>query len=316
MEFDSNLVSKCYGVNMDTFIWTEAIGCGEILRPCLNSYLAHHTQPIHVIGYEEDLVDIPNDSRVIKLEIPNQSIKLSREDLEEAYKFGHKGTALLWSKLITNRNEKYFVHLDADNIFLREVVSLVTERLEDGYVLVGTRRPYRKRVSGGSRFSNFIHFIQRDVVNTNCFGFNRELIDLSEKSLQDFIEGRSRNRIKSRIIPVIDFFDRVSFYLAKKGKIFYLDSQMQRRHGTHNYDGDIEKGLISFSAVGSGAAFMKNGAVNTSESYIQYAKEAYSLYSFYLLGKDTGFAMQNSPYLVNKLKRLNVDTWSLEEMGE
>lgn len=301
---------------METFIWTEAIGCGEILVPCLASYLAHHHQPIHVIGYKEDLEHLPIDPRIVKFEIPNQSLKLSRSELEDAYKFGHKGTALLWTKLISNRPEKYFVHLDADNIFLREVVSLVTEKLEQGYVLVGTRRPYRNRVSGGSKFSNFVHFIQRDVVNTNCFGFNRELINLAEKRLQDYIEGRSRNRVKSRLIPVIDFFDRVSFHLAKKGRIFYLDSEKQQKHGRHNYEGLIEKGLISFSAVGSGSAFMKKETVTTSESYINYAKEAYSLYSFYLLGKDTGFRMQHSPYLVGKLKRLNKNTWTLEEESE
>jgi hypothetical protein len=34
------------------------------------------------------------------------------------------------------------------------------------------------------------------------------------------------------------------------------------------------------------------------------------------LGKDTGFRMQNSPYLVSKLKRLNKNTWTLEEESE
>lgn len=300
---------------METFIWTEALGCGEILIPCLNSYLTHHDQPIHVIGFEEDLKGLPVDPRIIKLEIPSQQLELSRKALEDAYRYGHKGTALLWSRLILKRSEKYFVHLDADNIFLREVVSLVTDKLTEGYALVGTRRPYRNRVSGGSRFSNLIHFIQRDVVNTNVFGFNRNLVDLPAVRLQDFIEGRSRNRLKSRLIPVIDFFDRVSFYLAKKGSIYYLDSVNQKKHGSHNYEGEIEKGLISFSAVGSGAAFMKNGLVETSESYINYAKEAYSLYSHYLLGKETGFKMQDSPYLVEKLKRLDKNTWTLEEVS-
>ena len=55
-----NTYKKMYGeLEMSSkknfFIWTEAIGCGEILPPMINSYLMHHDYPLNVFLCNEDL---------------------------------------------------------------------------------------------------------------------------------------------------------------------------------------------------------------------------------------------------------------------
>ena len=98
------MTTSFYDVVMQSFIWTEAVGCGEILHPCLESYLEHHKEPIHVFGYLEDLVNIPKSTQIIPMVIQDQpsepvrGMNLSFEkELRSAYQNGHEGTALLWA---------------------------------------------------------------------------------------------------------------------------------------------------------------------------------------------------------------------------
>ena len=305
--------------NMDMevpFIWTEALGCGEILDPMIRSYLAHHETPIHVIGYESDLKDLPKENRVIPMVIDDKgkNLNLKRSEIQLAYQSGHKGTALLWTKIIKSRREDILVHLDADNIFLGDVLSLLLEPMQKGYSITGTRRPYRYRLSGSSFLHKTIHHFRRDCVNTHSFAFNRKHIELREEVVMSFIEGRGRNKFSPYILPVIDFFDNLTFYLARKGKgAFYLDSESQSRHGHHTRYGTMESRLISFAAVGSGSAFYKNPSAKTSESYKDFALRSYSLFSKYLLDKDIDYPMLESPYLVDLLSRLDKSTWTLKK---
>lgn len=300
--------------SLTPFVWMEALGCGELLEAATQSYLAHHDIPIHVIGFAEDLAMLSANDLIIPLVIDSNpgTLGVTDEEIKEAYKFGHKGTALLWSKLIVNRPEDLLIHLDADNIFVGEVLSPILDSLKAGYAVVGTRRPYRNRVARGGRFAGFIHYFRRDCVNTHCFGFNKTLISLREESIFDFIEGRARNKYTPRILPIIDFFDRMTFYLARKGGIFYLDSESQDPHGQHFRTGRIESNLISFSAVGSGIAFYKNKSVQTSPTYIDFAIGSYSLYSKYVIGKLIDYPPMDSPYLIGLLERLNKENWTLQ----
>ena len=41
-------------MNQDVFIWTEAFNCGEILPPMVQSYLAHHAEPLNIFASEKD----------------------------------------------------------------------------------------------------------------------------------------------------------------------------------------------------------------------------------------------------------------------
>ena len=104
----------------DVFIWTEAYNCGEILNPMLNSYIRHNKYPINIFGTENDLAYIKTQSPLLKhqnLKNTKGLIKIENRILQK-YKHGHKGTAELWSHIITNRPEKYYLHLDSDTIFL------------------------------------------------------------------------------------------------------------------------------------------------------------------------------------------------------
>jgi hypothetical protein len=133
-----------------------------------------------------------------------------------------------------------------------------------------------------------------------------------------FIEGRGRNKISPYILPVIDFFDNLTFYLARRGKgVFYLDSDLQSRHGHHSRYGVMESRLISFAAVGSGSAFYKNPMAKTSDSYKEFAISSYSLFSKHLLGKDVDYPILESTYLLGLLDRLDKKTWTLRKaVGE
>jgi hypothetical protein len=299
------------------FIWMEALGCGELLAAATSSYLAHHDQPLHVIGYHEDLISIKKHELIIPIEINSEKGEIDLTDLEAkaAYQYGHRGTALLWSKLILHRKEDFLIHLDADNIFVGEILSPILEALNNGYAVTGTRRPYRYRFAKGGKFAGFIHFFRRDCVNTHCFGFNRSLVGLRERSIFDFIEGRARNKYTPRILPIIDFFDRMTFYLARRGGVFYQDSNNQEPHGHHSRLGRIESNLISFSAVGSGIAFYKNRSVTTSATYIDFAIKSYALYSKYVIGKVIDYEVMESPYLIQLLERLDKQNWKLLPEG-
>jgi hypothetical protein len=299
------------------FIWMEALGCGELLEAATSSYLAHHDQPLHVIGYHEDLLNLKKHELIIPIEINSEKGEINLTDFEAkaAYQYGHRGTALLWSKLILHRDEDYLIHLDADNIFVGEILSPIFTALNNGYAVTGTRRPYRYRVARGGKFAGFVHFFRRDCVNTHCFGFNRSLVGLREQSIFDFIEGRARNKYTPRILPIIDFFDRMTFYLARKGGVFYQDASHQKPHGHHSRLGRIESNLISFSAVGSGIAFYKNRSVTTSATYIDFAIKSYALYSKYVIGKVIDYEIMDSPYLIQLLERLDKQNWKLLPEG-
>jgi hypothetical protein len=203
------------------------------------------------------------------------------------------------------------IHLDSDSIFLGDVVRSIIEKLDAGNAIVGTRRPYRKRQNRKMNYFSMMHYFQPDAVNTHCFGFNRSLIEIKQELLIGLIVGRAKNRFIQRLYPVIDFFDRITFYLRGKGGIYYLDSPDQSRSGSHDRNGPIESSMISFAAVGSGCAYYKNPASATSESYKDFAISSYALYSAYLLDKKIDYPMLDSPFLVNQLQSLNKLTWTL-----
>jgi hypothetical protein len=224
---------------------------------------------------------------------------------------GHNGTALLWEKVITTAKTPYLIHLDADTVFLGDVVSKITDKLELGYTIVGTRRPYRNSQAKKNALNNILLYMRRDAVNTHCFGFNKESISIESTKLRQAINGQGRNRLSQRVFPVIDFFDRVTFNLARKGKIFYLDSSSQGKYGIHTREGDLESKMISFAAVGSGCSFYKNPLAQSSPTYKEFALASYSLYSSWLLETNIEIDPLDSPFLTEKLSKLNKTNWTL-----
>lgn len=296
----------------DPYIWTEALGCGEILPPMLASYLHHHELPIHVFIYTEDLEFLPKDNRVIPVlmtESKNSIIK--RSALEAAFSTGHAGTALLWARIIHTVRSQNLIHLDADTVFTGNVVNLLL-RYKQNASVVGSRRPYRNS-SARKGFRKLQLRFRPDAVNTHCFLFDPNLLEMNEKSLVNSILAKERSFLNKIFHPVLDFFDPVTFQLKKTGGIHYMDSAHQGKHGTYSREGDLESRMISFSAVGSGSSIYKGKSTVSSETYREFALQSYALYSKYLLDKSLDLPVLESKFLIEKLNRLNKKSWLLED---
>ena len=294
------------------YVWTEALGCAEILPPMLSSYSKHHNIQIHVFVYEEDLHYVSNLNGVVPVVINNSEESLvNKTVLSEAYREGHKGTALLWSHVIDVNKGAFLIHLDADTIFLGDVVSEILDGLTISGI-TGTRRPYRRTVSRNN--ARKLHlFLRPDAVNTHAFGFRNDLNRLSRLELFDRILARNRSFPQRLFFPTIDFFDPITFYLRRKIGIHYLDSKDQSRSGEYSRYGNFEKKMISFAAVGSGYSFFHGFSKAPSRTYEEFAISSYSLYSKYLLGKEIEAAPLKSDYLEDQLKKLDVSSWAIGE---
>lgn len=308
--------------DVSIFIWTEALGCGPILSPMLKSFLTHHRFEIHVIGYSDDLTDLPKSKQIIpitiddKYELSNmKEVGTCAKELKSSYRLGHNGTATLWASLISTRTETFMIHLDSDTVFLGDVVTPILDCLKEGFNIVGTRRPYRRRLSGSTILSRVQHWFRRDAVNTHAFGFKRHEISYPRNQLIQMINGNSRVRIINKLFPVIDFFDRVTFIISRKGSIWYLDSIDQTPSGSHNRNGDFESKMISFSAVGSGYAFFHGNSISPSKSYEDFAIASYALYAKHLLQDDINAEPLDSEFLLEKLEKLDKRSWTLSKKG-
>lgn len=293
-----------------TYIWTEALGCGEILSPMLSSFLHHNAFPINVFIYEEDLKFLPEDPRIIPQIISNISGTLpNRAELEQAFARGHEGTALLWAHIIKNEYNRKLIHLDADSIFLGDVI---TPLLEAGtnFAAVGSRRPYRHSTAR-KKIRKLHLFFTPDALNTHCFLFDPSALHLELSELKRLILAKNRTLAEKIFLPTIDFFDPIVFIIRKKGGIYYLDSDNQSRHGNYSRYGPFESKMISFAAVGTGSAIYKGKTIVASDSYKKFALASYALYSKFLLRKDLNLDVLDSQFLVERLNQLDMHTWEL-----
>jgi hypothetical protein len=115
---------------------------------------------------------------------------------------------------------------------------------------------------------------------------------------------------RTSILPVVDFFDPITFeLLMKRRKVKYFDVDTESVSQSRNLN--FVNKRISFAAVGSGINFYKNPEVTTSEGYRNFALASYSLYSKYLLGRTLSIPPLKAPDLVKKLERLDLKTWTL-----
>jgi hypothetical protein len=294
------------------YIWTEALGCAEILSPMLKSYVTHNDQPIHVYIYKEELHKLPVHHCIKPVVVSdNDEAGNMRSYISEGYKKGHLGTARLWAHIIKAQPHDYFIHLDADSIFLDNVISILANKVIH-YGVVGSRRPYRH--SATKRKLNLLPLLwMPDAVNTHCVAFKNIFENMQTEELTCLILARERGIIKKVFFPVIDFFDPLTFILRGKFGIFYLDSNTQARSGKYSRYGDFESRMISFAAVGSGCAFSKGTARSNSKSYEEFAMASYALYAKYLLHQDVGIKPLKSDYLEGLLMKLDTSTWTLSK---
>jgi len=293
------------------------MGCGEILRPMLLSFAAHHSTKylIHVLVYEEDLAFIPKLDCVIPVVVSAGPLSvIDRNEVELAYTRGHRGTALAWTRLIAKRDESLMIHLDSDSVFLDDVVTEIFGYLRTGYAIVGPRRPYRH----GPKMPFPQQFFKQwmpDAVHTYAFGFNRELLaGTNQKNFSSLIFGAKPKSLESIIRPNLDFFDRATRLLSKEKRgIRYLDDQ-KGVHGKHSYASNFDRKMISFSAVGSGCAFSKRGVPDSvSKSYGEFALASYGLYASHLLGEVREGPHLQNPWIESQLEKLDTSSWSIVE---
>lgn len=300
-------------MNSNVFIWTEAYNCGELLNPFLSSYLEHHHHAINVYGSNDDLDMISIKSALIKkcsLSASKQSEIIQTERrIIKGYEKGHVGTSILWAHLIKTRTEQYLLHLDADTIFLGDVISLFFEdNRYKNYKLMGSRRPYLNRTYRKKGIDSFLLNRRLDVVNTDCFLFDRHYVSRwHTRLLEKRIQGK-----RTSLAPVVDFFDPISFEIMRKGgSVYYLDSPDLGFHGVTNYDSPIFERRINFAAVGSGINFYKNPMVKVAEGYRNFALSSYATYAKYLLDLDIGINPHDDVELNTRLKSLDRENWRL-----
>lgn len=302
-----------YKSDNNLFIWTEAFNCGELLLPFLKSYLQHNDHEINVYAFKSDLEKITfYHPKVILHDLEGITFKKkSFVDLViQSYKKGHLGTAILWSWLIKTRAENNLVHLDADTIFIDNIVRDFQIAIASGFDLAGSRRPYRFRGYRKTGIDGWLLNNRKDCLNTDCFYFNKSKLKMIPFFwLVRMIRGR-----RTGLLPVVDFFDPIVFrLLRKKRKILYLDSPNGGFYAKNNPNSEFHAKRISFAAVGSGINFYKNPEIVTSTGYKSFALSSYSLYSEYILGIKIPVDPLRDHALQKKLEKLDNEKWDLSK---
>jgi hypothetical protein len=296
----------------DVFIWTEAFNCGELLTPFLSSYVKYHNQPINVFGSKKDLDLISvNSPLIIRREFSKTDTNQVRveENILKGYKKGHKGTSILWTHLIKERKESYLLHIDADTLFLGDVISHFCENdHKRDFDLLGTRRPYMWRGYRKTGLDGVLLNNRPDTVNTDCFMFDRRLVQKTHKWL---LERKIRGK-RTGFLPVVDFFDPIAFDIIKKGgEVYYLDSPNAGRSAKTNFESEIFNKRINFAAVGSGINFYKNPEIVVPIGYKNFALSSWATYAKYILDIDLNIEIHTDYELISRLKRLDKINWKL-----
>lgn len=260
------------------FIFTEAYDCGLILKKCLESFFKYHPDEIvNVFGTSNDFKELGKFKNVEYIEMSED------QELRECFKHGHMGTAHIGARVITefSKDSNYVIHFDSDLIFKKESISLLKNKINEGYDLIGPRRCYKNNMNNRTDLSEL-----SDVSQTYFYAFNKNKITY-----------RNFNELRQMIVgyhnplghPILDYFDPVSFDILKNGgKIFFLDVDLvggltedgnrKNKFEELNSDLDFGENLIHFAGIGSGLKFYKKGPGNADKSYVDWAKKRYGVY--------------------------------------
>lgn len=272
----------------NVFIFTEIFNCAKIGQIALRSFYKYHDLKVHVFGRDEDFEQIDPFSNIVRLK--------AGQSIIDGFKNGHKGTAMLWASVIKNRPEKYIIHFDSDDVFRGNIIDDILTKIKDGYDLIGSTRNYKNNPQN----RNDIRHLD-DVVSTNCFAFNKDLIgDYDYETLVRMVQG-AYNPLDH---ITVDFFDPVSFCILKNGgKIFNLDfndvggcnkegsrDNLYSEINNDNTEYKIEFGskLVHFSGVGSGMNVYEHDDVSIPESYKNYCLDRYALFCKIFYDEDIG----------------------------
>jgi|ERR1035437_74232 hypothetical protein len=287
----------------EIFIFAICYNCGIILKKCLETFFKFHPKEIiNVFGTYKDFKYLKGfENNLIFHE-------LSADDtLKQCYKQGHMGTAHIITKVLQKGygdDYSHIIHFDSDVIFRDECIVDIVNGFDEGFDLVGQRRPYEKNKCGRTDFGGL-----PDVVGTCLIGVNvNKISNYDFETLKQMVVGYY-NPIGN---PILDFFDPICFDMLKNGaKIKYLD---YNDYGCANEEGswnniygelnnlfDFGRKFVHFGGIGSGESFCKNGSGNVPDSYVNWAKSRYSMYMKLFYGQDIGVKYDTEIY--NKLKK-------------
>ena len=260
------------------FIFTESYGCGLILKKCLESFFRHHPDTtVYVFGTHKDFKELGRFKNVEYVDLSDDI------ELKECFKHGHLGTAHIGARVITefSKGFDYIIHFDSDVIFQKESLSMLYDKIDEGYDLIGPVRCYKNNMNGRSDLSEL-----SDVSQTYFYAFNKTKIsDYSFVDLRNMIVG-FYNPLNH---PILDYFDPVSFDILKNGgNPFFLDVDLvggltlegnrKNKYQELNSDMDFGEKLMHFAGVGSGMKFYFQGAEQTNQSYVDWALKRFALY--------------------------------------
>jgi len=279
---------------MKNFIFTEAYNCGKIAKVALESFFKHHDDVVNVIGLPKDFVPLSEFKDKVNF------IDVSGDDrLRQLYTSGHAGTAYIFAKAVSRGYGSYdnVIHFDSDVYFIKECLSDLTSALEEGYDLIGQRRPYKHNKCGNNAVRGL-----HDTVGTCFFAVNTHKISTRPFPI---LRGMCQGINNPLGHPVLDFFDPVTFdVLRNGGKIKFLDYM---DYGSANENGswdndhprlndvfDCGDKFIHFAGVGSGMAFHENGDGNVPKGYVDWTKSRYSLFSKMFYNEDIGIPYDTS----------------------
>ena len=262
----------------NVYIFTEAYDCGLILKKCLESFFKYHPDTIiNVFGTAKDFKELGKFKNVEYIELSED------QELKECFKSGHMGTAHIGTRAIKefSKGFDYLIHFDSDLIFRKESLSLLIDKIKEGYDLVGPRRCYKNNMNGRTDLEEL-----RDVSQTYFYAFNKNKIsEYDFPTLRQMVVGYY-NPLGH---PILDYFDPVSFDILKNGgKIFFLspddvgglteEGNRKNKFEVLNKDTDFGDNLMHFAGVGSGMKFYTKGIGSAHQSYADWAIKRFGLY--------------------------------------
>lgn len=300
----------------NTFIFTEIVNCGKIGKIALDSFHKYHNYKVHIYGTKEDFEYIDTHPNNVFIEI--------EANILNAFKYGHRGTAMLWEKAILETEHNQIIHFDSDTIFRENIIDEILSIAKD-YDIIGPIRNYHHNPC---KRDDVRHLA--DLCQTNCILFKKDKINLQKSVFKisdlnpSFVFKYIKYQIKKLLgkVPLsefaqkiygsyplyrfktLDFFDQVMFDMIRNGaRIYHLsenevggcDKYGKRDNKFTNinnfptpYKIDFGNKLVHFSCVGSGMNFYNNreAVKNVSESYVHCALDRYALFCKIFYNKD------------------------------
>jgi hypothetical protein len=295
-------------VSEDYLIWTEVFGCGQIIGPLAQSFLAHHEEVLTVFGSPQDLEHLPDHPRLRGVVPAYSDFGADAREVARRYAKGHSGTAYLWSGLMLSEAGRLLVHLDSDQVLLGDVLTPIQEALERGASIAGPRRPQKVNVPSWRPGRT-----PADTVATFCFGMRPETLTRRPRwVLEREVAGRRMGAARP-----LDFFDPVTTRALRAGLgVSYLDSPDSGPFADTDWDSPFLRRVLAMPSAAASGCALSNRGIQYSErlsSYQQHAIKSWNFYATHLLGVEDSGPRHALPGLEERLMRLDRHAWRIRD---